>query len=242
MIGSYDLKKRQILFALSKAINTVGDTAQKLIRYGMITNPNLHLRRQDYELKRIMITHKATGAECYLVIQVDPKAQNIIRLIKGEFHDRWFPYRGTNYQWIPNSQVFNNRIITVKDPLNPKNLDFGFAGIGPKRVGLPNQGAMGTFAIEKPKSGKSEGPQIWQRTNKPGQSSRKSRARAIKLQRAIRAAKGQATDNIQLLYTLVSRQKTPAKILFYEPIHKTVHTDMADAMKAALEYTVTPRK
>ena len=236
LIGSFDLKKRQIPFAMSKAINDLGKKAQFVVQYGMVTD--IKLRREAYELKRIMISHFATSSECYLVIQIDPKAKNLIRLVKGEDHIEWFPYNGKDYQWIPNSQVFQNKIITTANPLHQFNLAIGFTGIGPRGGAQHNQGLQRTFAIDNP-GGKPGDPQIWQRVASGARGSRQSRTRGTLLKKKIR---NEASTNTRLLYTLVSRQKTPVKLLFYEPIHKTVHLNVADAMRAALEYTVSPRK
>lgn len=226
----------QLRWALKEAIRTVGLQAQDGVRQGMAAH--VGLRREDYELNRIMVVQFPTKAVPVMVIRVDPNAKNLIRLISGESHLGWFPYSGKNYQWIPNYAVFQNKIILRSNPLHPANLGFGFAASGaqgPRRANYNahNQGNNRTFVLDHPKK-KPGVPQVWQRVA----SSKKLRT---KHKGNVKETTEERFQNTRMLYLLVDEQHTPAKLKFYEPIKQIITYNWADAMKSALDVAIQPK-
>ena len=231
-----NIRQSQLNFAISKAINDVGYGSQEAIRKGMDQDLNMHSQSAKYERNRIMVIKRAKADSLSLVIQVDPKAMNLVRLVNNMEHDGWFPFNGRLYLWTPNSEVFRGRIITTANPLHPKNLEFGY-GAGPRPGGVSGEfkGNQRTFAIS-PKEGKNRDiPQIWQRVGSSAPAAKQKRHKGIK------ESKNERMKNTRLLYVLLSKRKTPAKLRFYEPVQKTIHETWAEAMHAALELAVIPR-
>ena len=241
LIAEMDFRMRALPFATSKAINTLGLAAQTEIRAGFQRDVQYHAERLSYELNRIMIPKFATSKELWLVLQIDPKAGNLTRLAEGTDHVGWFPFNGRLLQWIPNQDVFEHKIITVRNPLHPRQLDFGFKGPGPHKSGQAGefQGPLRTFGLPRPKRDP-ESPEIWQRVGKGVKGSRLSSAKG-RTKKIRTEGREDSYRNTRCLYVLVSKQKTKLKLKFYEPATKTITDTWEEAVKNALEYAMRPK-
>jgi len=220
------LKSGRVQFAVSKALNNVGKQAQKSVRDEM--KNSLNLRRAPWELRAIKISKFATAKSLELVIEIDPRAMNLIRLAGGLDNQGWTDFNGKKYKFIPNDEVFGRKIIERSNPLHPNNLKFNKHG----RNWLGNED---TFVLETPTKNSSV-PQVWQRVG-----SAATGAHRIRVKGSVKKATDERFGNTRMLYRLVDRTHTPARLKFYDPISHTLSEQWPKAMQDALAYALRPK-
>lgn len=209
-----DASLRQVPFAMSKALNTLGNDVQADERKGI--ESHFDLRRRDWNLRAIKIdkADRATKTSWKVRIQVDPRSSYLDKFEQEGVHE---PFGGRNYLWIPNNQgVFRNRIIQAMNPLHPKNLNM-------HKVGNRVIGAERTFMIQGPK-----GPMVIQRlgSGKGTHYTERSINRLSLDSWGKKGAKGRLVKDrragTQVLYQLRERVKVPLKLEFVSTAGETV--------------------
>lgn len=218
----------QLPYAMSLALNRVAVDGQKA-EQGRL-KAAFHLRRETFVIRGIKIekADRASKTSWRVVISI-PVAQDF--LSKFEEGDPKVPRQG-KWLWIPNPAVFQNKIINRGNPLHPKNLHFM------KSKGGQLVGDQRTFML-KGKNGK---PLVIQRTDRGLAKGSYSIMRSMTLdnvhmgmgprekkQKGIRRNAG-----TRLLYTLVSRVRTPVRLEFVSTITNEVQAQWPERMNQAI--------
>ena len=232
LIASLDISASQVRYAVMLMINDIGKQSQEAVREAMddTRGGSIHLRRATFELRQIYISRFATPRELTLVLEIKPDAKNLVRLAMGEDHDAWWPFNGKLYQWVPNSEVFQNKVISARNPLNQKLLQFS-------KRGNAFTGNQDTFVINHPPK-HPDMPQVWQRVASGSKGSRQSRAKGTINKKKVRS---EASKNTRMLYTLVDKQRTPLKLEFYGPVRRTIGANLVETLKRALFAAIQPK-
>jgi len=226
----------QLEYAMSLALNRVANDGQKAEQTHL--KKAFTLRRETFVMRGIKIekADRATKSSWRVVISI-PVTQDF--LDKFEQGDPKVPRTG-KWLWIPNQAVFKNKIIMSGNPLHPKQLQFS------KSKGGQLQGKERTFMLRS-KAGK---PIVLQREE---QKLAKGSYRIMKSmtldnvhtgmgprqkkEKAIHRAGG-----TRLLYTLVSKVKTPVRLEFVNTITSEVQARWPQrAEQAVIEALRTAR-
>jgi hypothetical protein len=186
--------ERQAPFILSRSLNLLAKRVQENLRLNI--ENSLNLRRRSWVLRQVKINSGqwATKTRLSVTIELTEAARFISAFETGAQH---LPLLGKKYLAIPNKEVFNNSIITSKNPLYIKNLQFHSTPFG-------TEGALRTFILN-PKSGAD--PLILQRVA-PGTKGKKAR--------------GVKDSGLRMLYRLVKASHRPRKIKWYDTANSTV--------------------
>jgi hypothetical protein len=185
--------ERQAPFILSRSLNLLAKRVQENLRLNLENSLNL---RRKWVLRQVRISSGqwATKTRLSVTIQLTEAARFIASFETGAQH---LPLLGKKYLAIPNKEVFNNSIITSKNPLYIKNLAFHNTPFG-------TRGLQRTFIVN-PRSGAD--PLILQRVS-PGTKGKKSR--------------GVKDSGLRMLYRLVKASQRPRKISWYNTANSTV--------------------
>lgn len=220
--------QEQLPYAMSVALNRVAIDGQKAEQARL--RQAFTLRREQFVIRGIKIEKldRATKTTWRVVISI-PAAQDF--LSKFEEGTPKVPRQG-KWLWIPNSNVFKNKIINRGDPLHPKNLHFH------KSKGGQLQGDQRTFMI-KSKAGK---PIVVQRVDQGLKKGSAAIMRAMTLDNVHtgmgpRMKKQKAisrTGGTRLLYTLVSKVSTPVRLEFVNTITREVMRTWPERMNEAV--------
>jgi len=222
----------QLPYAMSLALNRVANDGQKAEQARV--KSVFKLRQETFVIRGIKIEKldRATKNSWSVVISI-PATQDF--LDKFEMGDPKTPRVG-KWLWIPNSDVFKNKIINRGNPLHPKNLHFQ------KSKGGQLQGDQRTFML-KTKAGM---PLVIQRIDQKLAKGSYSIMKSMTLdnvhtgmgprtkkQKAIHRSAG-----TRLLYRLVSRVPTPVRLAFVDTITnevmRTWPSRIEDAVSEAL--------
>ena len=201
---------KQIPFATSLALNKLGNAAVVAERKGL--EESMHIRRK-WTLLGIDIVKKADKANLVCIVGVLPDRAF---LSQYEYGGQRTPLTN-KYSWVPNAEVFQHKIITSADPLNPSNLRF-----------VNGRGPNGTSLILN-----SGHPLVLQR----------SATTSAKTGRVGKGKRGHnaATGN-RVLYTLVKRTHMPASLRFITTVSNIVTTQWAGMAQEAVAQALKTAK
>lgn len=204
----------QVNFAMSKAISNLMKLIQDAIRGDM--QSKIKFTQLAFELRAIKISQFARKDNLLGVIEIDPKASNLVRLETAQPH---IPINGRKFLPIPNAVVFNGGVVKPSNPLSIAKLSLHPTPGG----GL--KGALGTYTA----AGNGKAPVIIQRVAKTA--------------KGVKAPKGSKkgldkTKGTRRLYTLVKSSKTPQKLNFMVLCNQIVQAHMADEIRKASLYAI----
>lgn len=224
----------QLPYAMSLALNRVAVDGQKAEQERL--KRAFHLRRETFVIRGIKIekTDRASKTSWAVVISI-PVAQDF--LSKFEEGTPKVPRQG-KWLWIPNPDVFRNKIINRGNPLHPKNLHF-------QKAKGQIKGEQRTFMLRV--QGR-EGPLVMQRVDRMLKKGASSTMRAMTLDNvrtnegAFRLKERESAKSIhrmdgngvRLLYKLVAKVKTPVRLEFVSTITNRVIESWPARMDEAL--------
>ena len=213
--------QRQVPYAVSLALNRVANDAQAAERQQIARA--FKLRRDVFILQGIKISKqdRANKSTWRVIIQVDPQRDLLDKFEQG---DPKIPRKG-RWLWLPNAQVFGNKIIMRSNPLHPANLKFS----GPR-----NAGPQRTFLVRG--NGSRTGPLVLQRV------AGSSRGASQRIGQGARAGGRVRKGGVRLLYTLISRVRTPVRLQFVQTVNRTVQAQWPDRMNEALSQALRSAK
>jgi len=218
------IEQKQVPFAMSKALNTLANEAQKSMQQGL--KDRFKLRRETWNLRGIKIqkNDRATKTTWRVIIQVSEGTSYLNKFEKGG--DK-LPVGGHNYLWEPNAKVFKNRIIQGSDPLRPKNLHLHKDPHG--RIIGDNR----TFIA---KTGNSEVPLVVvQRVDRGLTKGSKRKVKGLTLDNYGKKGKTLSrTGGTVTLYKLRKRVPVKAQLEFLPTITKTVQSRFRSVFDEAL--------
>jgi hypothetical protein len=226
------VETRQLPYAVSLALNRTANLGQKAEQAHI--KGSFRLRREKFIMRGIKIekADRATRSSWRVVIQVAAPQDFLNRAEKGDPH---LPFKG-RHLWMPNAAVFADRIVSRKNPLHPSNIKFN----------ARKQAANGVFMVKN-----ANGTNVvLQRVGKGARGVAQAIARGgLKGARVRDAATGRLASGgavngirrggVRLLYVLVSRTRTPARLEFVHTITNTVSSHWASTMTEAMAEAVS---
>lgn len=203
---------KQFPFAASLALNKVANAAVEAERKGI--KERFHIRRA-WVLQGIQIIKRADKSSLNVIIGV-LKDRDFLNYAEAGTSNR--TAMGGMYQWVPNQQYFNNKIIMPTNPLHPSNMAF-----------VKGRGPLNTSLIQN-----NGHPLVLQRVSNV---TAKGRTRKGKSQ----IGRNKDTGN-RVLYFLIKRTKVPAKLKFIETITTTVNEQWVASMQEAVTKALSTAK
>lgn len=204
-------EQKQLPYAVSLALNRTANLAQQAER--SLMRSVLRLRREEFNLRSIKIRRedRATKGSATVIIGIDSKADYLDRMEDGTPHIA----RG-KYLFIPNQDVFGDKIVTPSNPLYPKRLQF----VGPRM-----QGPSRTFLVKIKNNPKYSALVLQRVGGRQGGKTTKGRKRKHN-------ASGRAQTRV--VWFLRNRSQVPVKLRFVSTITGKASEVFPSELRAAL--------
>lgn len=205
VFNSIDEYKRQYPYAVSVALNSLATKAVEDMREGV--KQRFHIRR-PWTLQGIKIMNRATKAILVVTIGIDSK-RSFLEIAELGTSSR-SPLH-SQYQWVPNPQAFNYKVITASNPLHPNNLQF-----------VNGRGPLNTAYIKNVGGN----PLVVQRVENKTALGRSRRGKS-------QIGRDSGTGN-RVLFFLHKTTKVPMKLRFIDTITRSVNSNWNTVMNNAI--------
>jgi hypothetical protein len=207
-------QEKQINFAVSVAINRIAKMIQEAIRGS--AKDKINFRKLVWNMNAIKISKFSNKNDLLTILQIDPKAANMERLVSGADH---INMNGRKYVPIPNVSVFGKKVITRDNPLSIASLNLqptpNGSLAGKDRTLLVHANSGTPIIIQEP---------------------------LLKKNGKAKKMKGQNRTGNRVLYTLVKSIRTPIKLDFFGIAQKIVDQYLMDELTKAVQEALNTSK